>query len=55
VAESKDVYISEVYKSVATNKFCLTIAVPIFEEGEFEGVLGVDFNIALMLKDFSHS
>ena len=51
--ETHEPYISEIYKSVATNKFCLTVSAPIFAYRDFMGVVGVDFNVSRMIEDFS--
>lgn len=48
--ETGDVYITDIYRSVATENFCFTVAVPIKDtKGEIAGVLAVDINFADML------
>lgn len=45
--ESGTTYISELYRSVATDSFCCTIAVPIRDAGgNLNAVLGADINVA---------
>jgi methyl-accepting chemotaxis protein len=44
VKETKQPYISDIYKSEATNTFCLTISVPVYRQAEWVGVLGADIN-----------
>jgi methyl-accepting chemotaxis protein len=48
--ESESVYISPVYKSVATQGFCFTAAARILANGETVGVLAVDVNLKELLK-----
>lgn len=42
-------YISDIYKSDATNTFCLTISVPVYLDGTWVGVLGADINFEDLL------
>lgn len=42
-------YISKVYRSSATDNFCFTVSVPIYNNKEFKGILGIDVNIADLL------
>lgn len=47
VRDNNATYISELYRSVATESFCCTIAVPISDErGGLAAVLGADINVA---------
>ncbi len=48
-AETKETFVSEVYRSSATDCFCFTISVPLFNGTRFEGVLGIDVNFKDML------
>jgi len=47
--ESEGVYISPVYRSVATQGFCFTASARIMAEGEAVGVLAVDVNLKELL------
>lgn len=47
--ESETVYISPVYRSVATQGFCFTAAARILRDGETVGVLAVDVNLKELL------
>ena len=49
VRETGSSYISDIYKSEATNSFCLTLTVPIFRNGSLVGVLGADINFEDLL------
>ncbi|MCK7470713.1 MAG: hypothetical protein MZU95_07920 [Desulfomicrobium escambiense] len=49
VQETGSSYISEIYKSEATNSFCLTLTVPIIRHGSLVGVLGADINFEDLL------
>jgi len=49
VRETGKSYISEIYKSEATNSFCLTISVPVYRDGGWVGVLGADINFEDLL------
>lgn len=49
VRETGRVYISDIYKSEATNSFCLTIAVPVYRHSAWVGVLGADINFEDLL------
>jgi hypothetical protein len=49
VRESGSSYISEIYKSEATNSFCLTLTVPVIRHGAPVGVLGADINFEDLL------
>lgn len=49
VRETGSSYISDIYKSEATNSFCLTLTVPIFRNGSLAGVLGADINFEDLL------
>ena len=48
-AETKTTFVSEVYRSTATDCFCFTVSVPLLEKDRFEGVLGIDVNFKDML------
>jgi len=50
VRETGKPFISEIYKSEATDTFCLTIAVPVCSGTTFSGVLGADINFENLLK-----
>nr|WP_321464410.1 methyl-accepting chemotaxis protein [uncultured Desulfobulbus sp.] len=41
--------ISEIYRSEATDSFCLTIAVPVYRDSAWVGVLGADINFEDLL------
>ena len=43
-SESLSTFLSQVYRSSATRSFCFTVAVPLFDNLEFAGVLGIDIN-----------
>ncbi|MGD9947281.1 MAG: methyl-accepting chemotaxis protein [Desulfobulbus sp.] len=49
VRETGKPYISQIYKSEATDSFCLTISVPVHHEGTWAGVLGADINFEDLL------
>ncbi|ADW17874.1 methyl-accepting chemotaxis sensory transducer with Cache sensor [Desulfobulbus propionicus DSM 2032] len=49
VRETGRPYISELYKSAATDTFCLTIAVPVYRGEAWVGVLGADINFEHLL------
>ncbi len=43
-------YISKVYRSSATENFCFTVSVPIYDiSKDFKGILGIDVNVADLL------
>lgn len=44
VKAAKKNYISDIYRSRATDSYCMTISVPVIKDGEFKGVLGADIN-----------
>ncbi|MDR2551038.1 MAG: methyl-accepting chemotaxis protein [Desulfobulbus sp.] len=46
VRDKQRSYISDMYKSEATDAFCLTISVPVYCNGNWAGVLGADINFA---------
>ncbi|MCB5187532.1 EAL domain-containing protein [Methylobacillus caricis] len=49
VNNSKNPYISSIYLSIATEDFCLTVSVPVFDlEGAMSSILVADINIAAM-------
>lgn len=47
--KTHSVFISNVYRSSATDQFCFTVSAPIFEAESFAGVLGIDINFKNML------
>ncbi|QAR33860.1 methyl-accepting chemotaxis protein [Geovibrio thiophilus] len=48
--ETGDVYVTDIYRSVATDNFCFTVAVPVKDSKEsFAGVLAVDISFADMM------
>jgi hypothetical protein len=49
VKETGKPFISEIYRSAATGTFCLTIAVPVFRQSTWTGVLGADINFEDLL------
>lgn len=49
VKETGKPYISEIYKSEATDSFCLTISVPVYRQSTWAGVLGADINFEDLL------
>jgi len=49
VKETGESYISEIYRSEATNSFCLTISVPVYRQSQWVGVLGADINFENLL------
>jgi methyl-accepting chemotaxis protein len=49
VKETGKPYISEIYRSEATNSFCLTISVPVYRQSAWVGVLGADISFADLL------
>ena len=49
VREKDESFISEIYRSQATDSFCLTIAVPVRRDGVLVGVLGADINFEDLL------
>jgi hypothetical protein len=49
VKETGKPYISEIYKSEATDSFCLTISVPVYRQATWVGVLGADINFEDLL------
>lgn len=49
VRETGRPHISELYKSEATDTFCLTISVPVYRNGAWGGVLGADINFENLL------
>lgn len=48
-ADTGETFISNVYRSSATQSFCFTVSVPLKNEKGFGGVLGVDINFRDML------
>ena len=55
VRDSGKPFVSPIYLSSATEDFCLTISVPIYnEEGHFSGVLVGDLNLASMASLLEH-
>lgn len=44
--KTKDVYISEIYVPLGADSPCITISVPIIEDGTAVGVLGADLNLS---------
>jgi len=50
VRETGKPYISQIYKSEATDSFCLTISVPVHRNGLWSGVLGADINFEDLLR-----
>ncbi|WP_310600279.1 methyl-accepting chemotaxis protein [Desulfobulbus sp.] len=46
VRDKQRSYISDMYKSEATDTFCLTISVPVYCNGDWAGVLGADISFA---------
>lgn len=49
VQETGQPHVSELYKSEATDTFCLTISVPVYHGGRWVGVLGADINFENLL------
>lgn len=50
-AKSKRTFVSDIYRSVATNSFCFTIATPLLDQsGQLRGVLGVDVHFDQILR-----
>jgi len=49
VKETGKPYISEIYRSEATNSFCLTISVPVYRQSSWVGVLGADISFGDLL------
>jgi methyl-accepting chemotaxis protein len=49
VKETGKPYISEIYRSEATNSFCLTISVPVYRQSAWVGVLGADISFGDLL------
>jgi methyl-accepting chemotaxis protein len=49
VRETGQPYISDIYKSEATDSFCLTISVPVYRDSTWTGVLGADINFEDLL------
>ncbi len=47
--QTRKMFISTVYRSSATQCFCFTVAVPLFNADGFSGVLGIDINVRDML------
>lgn len=49
--EASDTYISGIYRSVATDNFCFTIATPLWDDqGRLAGVLGADVHFGDLLR-----
>ena len=48
VAHSGRQFVSTIYLSSASEDFCLTLAQPLFTDGEFSGVLVADLNLSSM-------
>lgn len=49
VNETGKPYISDIYKSEATDSFCVTISVPVYRQEIYMGVLGADINFENLL------
>jgi len=50
VAENRQSYITPVYRSSATDDFCFTVSVPVFDEtGRLQRVLGADVRLSALL------
>ena len=49
VRETGKAYISNIYKSEATDAFCLTISIPVYSQGAWVGVLGADISFEDLL------
>ena len=50
VCDHQEIYISDLYRSVATNNYCFTVAAPIFSsQRKFLGVLAVDIHFDRLL------
>jgi methyl-accepting chemotaxis protein len=49
VRETGRPYISAIYKSAATDSFCLTLSVPVYRDTTWVGVLGADISFADLL------
>lgn len=49
VKETEQAFISNVYRSAATDSYCLTVSVPVFKNGRLSGVLGADVNFENLL------
>lgn len=49
VMETEKSFISEIYRSEATNSFCITISVPVRRQDTVVGVLGADISFADLL------
>lgn len=49
VKETNKAYISNVYRSAATDSYCMTVSVPVFRNGFLVGVLGADVNFENLL------
>lgn len=49
VRETGQTHISDIYKSEATDSFCLTISVPVYHLDSWTGVLGADINFEDLL------
>ncbi len=50
VARTQELQISDIYRSVSTDKFCFTVSAPILDtQGELAGVLGADFDMVKLL------
>jgi len=47
--QDKTAFVSKVYRSSATNEFCFTVSVPLFQKQVFSGVLGIDVNFKDMM------
>ena len=49
VRETGKAYISNIYKSEATDAFCLTISIPVYSQAAWVGVLGADISFEDLL------
>lgn len=48
--ETGELYVTDIYRSVATDNFCFTVAAPVRDSsGKVSGVLGVDINFSNMM------
>ena len=48
-ASRGETYISKVYRSSATQNFCFTVSLPVMNNNKFNGILGIDVNVADIL------
>jgi len=49
VVDTGKTYISDVYRSSATDEFCFTVSVPVFQNGKLVRVLGADARLSALL------